>query len=311
MPVPDFQTLMLPVLRELGDGRERVRADVRDAVADTRGLSDADRAELLPSGQHRRYANRIAWAFTYLRQAGLLQSVRRGVYRLTDRGRSVLAAPPERITIAFLRQFPEFLEFQGRHGAQTSDSDAATEPSGVEARDVLTLTPDEQIRAGYDSLRRALAGQLLDRIKQASPEFFEQLVVHVLVAMGYGGTEEDAARVVGKSGDGGIDGIIKEDRLGLESIYIQAKRYTDGSVGRPEIQQFAGALQGHRARKGVFITTSAFSKSAVDYAAGLQNTIVLVDGAQLAELMIDYGVGVSEVQTIRIMRLDEDWFGEE
>ena len=307
MPVPGFQDLMLPVLREYADGQQRSTRDVRDRLAPLLGLTLADVAELLPNGRQTRYANRIAWAHSYLKQAVLLESPQRGAYHITERGRGVVAAPPARLDIAYLMQFPEMVAFRVRR----SDAEEAA-AGGAVGRAVAEaeLTPDEQIRAGYASLRSALAEQLLERVKGVSPDFFEELVVALLVKMGYGGSHEDAAKVVGRSGDGGIDGIIKEDRLGLSNIYLQAKRW-DSTVGRPTIQQFAGALQGQRARKGVLLTTSNFSRDAVDYAKGLQNTIVLIDGAQLAQLMIDYGVGVSEVETVRLKRLDEDYFTEE
>jgi restriction system protein len=306
MAVPGFQELTLPVLREFGDGQEHTTREIRDRAALQLGLTADDLSETLPSGTQTRYANRAAWAHVYLKQAGLLDSPRRGVYRITDRGRSVLASPPERIDIPFLMQFPEMVAFRAKRGG-----DDETE-SGVDdhGRTGGTLTPDEQIRVGYQQLRDSLAAQLLARVQQASPRFFEELVIELLVKMGYGGSHEDAAKVVGRGGDEGIDGIIKEDRLGLESIYVQAKRW-QGSVGRPVIQQFAGALQGQRARKGVLITTSNFTRDAVDYAKGLQNTIVLIDGTQLAQLMIDFGVGVSDIETIRLWRLDEDYFAEE
>ena len=209
---------------------------------------------------------------------------------------------PPRIDISFLAQFPEFQAFR-----QTPDT-SATQNTGTQSEASTTsLTPDEQIRAGYDRLRTALASQLLDRVKSITPAGFEQLVVDLLVALGYGGSRKDAGRVVGGGGDEGIDGIIKEDRLGLDVIYVQAKRW-QGTVGRPEIQRFAGALQGQRARKGVFITTSSFTPDARSYAAGLQTTIVLIDGPMLAQLMMDAGIGVSEADTLRVLRADEDYF---
>lgn len=306
MPVPDFQTLMLPVLQSYADGAPRRSRDARDRVAATQNLSAEELGELLPSGRQTRFGNRIAWGHGYLKNAGLLESPQRGVYQITPRGREVLARKPERIDIAFLDQFPEFVEFRSRAGTQPSEKSE----DSVEETVTKTWTPDEQIRIGYQQHQAALASQLLERIKQASPEFFEQLVVKLLVAMGYGGTEADAARVVGRSGDGGIDGIIKEDRLGFDSIYVQAKRW-EATVGRPTIQQFAGALQGQRARKGTVITTSSFSRDAIDYAATLQSTIVLIDGVQLAQLMIEYEVGVTETDVIRLKRIDEDYFEEE
>lgn len=306
MAVPGFQELTLPVLRELADGRERTTREVRQSVAQKLGLSAAELAEILPSGRQARYVNRAAWAHVYLKEAGLLEAVRRGVYRITERGREVLRAPPQRIDIPFLMQFPEMQAFRSRGSTDDGDSPGRVTPPPPPG----DLTPDEQIRNGYELLRESLATQLLARVQQASPQFFENLVVNLLVAMGYGGTQEDAAKVVGRSGDEGIDGIIKEDRLGLESIYLQAKRW-DSNVGRPTIQQFAGALQGQRARKGVLITTSGFSRDAIEYARSLQTTIVLIDGPQLAELMIAYGLGVSTEETIKLQKLDEDYFAEE
>lgn len=311
MSVPDFQTLMLPVLRVFADGQARKSAEVRDLMAREFGIGEMELGELLPSGRQSRFNNRVAWALSYLGQARLLEKPSRGVYRLSDRGRGVLGKSPARIDIPYLMQFAEFQEFRARTREDTGESDeAAVGASGAEAKS--RLTPDEQIREGDRALRTALATELLDRVQRASPAFFESLVVELLVAMGYGGTQEDAASVVGRSGDGGIDGIIKEDRLGLENIYIQAKRWKDThTVGRPDVQQFAGALQGQRARKGVFITTSSFSRDAIEYAKGLQTTIVLVDGEQLAQLMLDHEVGVSVQDTIKLLKVDEDYFEEE
>lgn len=306
MSVPGFQDLTLPVLREFGDCREHSTREVRDQVAKNLNLRPEELTETLPSGKQTRFANRIAWAHVYLKQAGILDSPRRGVYRITQRGKDVLSAPPQKIDVAFLMQFPEMVAFRGKR----SDENVSDQHDDAQIVASESLTPDEQIRVGYQQLKESLAGQLLARVTSASPRFFEELVVELLVRMGYGGSHEDAAQVVGRGGDEGIDGIIKEDRLGLESIYIQAKRWQQ-SVGRPIIQQFAGALQGQRARKGVLITTSSFTRDAVEYAKGLQNTIVLVDGPQLAQLMIDFGVGVSDVDTIRLKRLDEDYFAEE
>lgn len=313
MAVPDYQSLMYPVLEELGDGRERQLRDVRERVAEKLGLTPDELGELIPSGRQSMFANRANWAHVYLKQAGLLRTVRRGVYQITDRGKQTLRGRPGQITNAYLRQFPEFLEFMERSVESTGD----TGPQEARRERVVeverqTQTPDEQVREGYRRARSGIAAELLDRMRRASPAFFEQLVVDLLVAMGYGGTQEDAARVIGRSGDGGIDGIIKEDRLGLESIYIQAKRWQEGSsVGRPDIQQFAGALQGQRARKGVFLTTSSFTRDAREYANAVQASIILIDGPQLAELMLDHGVGVSVQETFRLFRVDEDYFVEE
>jgi restriction system protein len=245
-----------------------------------------------------------------MKQAGLLESIRRGIYRITPRGREVLAAPPPQINLQFLERYPEYRDFRARQYPTAANEEARAVVEPPEKREASILTPDEQIRTGYQLLKANLAAQLLERVRQASPSFFEELVVEVLVKMGYGGSQEDAAQVVGKSGDGGIDGIIKEDRLGLESIYVQAKRW-EATVGRPTVQQFAGALHGNRAREGVVITTSNFSREAIEYVKSLQTTIVLIDGPQLADYMIEFGVGVSEVATIELKRLDEDYFGEE
>jgi restriction system protein len=310
MAVPDFQSLTLPVLKEFADGGDHSTKDIRQRVAEQLKLTPEDTSELLPSGRQTRFANRIAWAHVYMKQAGLLASTRRGIYRITSPGRQVLTAPPEHITVRFLEQCPGYRQFGSKEPADdTSQHSAPLKPS-VDLHEAAVLTPDEQIRAGYQLLRANLAAQLLDRVRQATPLFFERLVVELLVAMGYGGSYADAAQVVGKSGDGGIDGIIKEDRLGLESIYVQAKRW-EATVGRPTIQQFMGALHGNRARKGVVITTSNFSRDAIDYAKTSQIAIVLIDGAQLANFMIEFGVGVSDVETIKLKRLDEDYFGEE
>lgn len=306
MAIPDFQTLMLPVLRQLAVDGEQAPSSVRATIATIFKLSEEELAALLPSGRQAIFANRIAWALGYLKQAGLVESPRRGLYRITERGTATLREPIERIDIQYLMRFPEFVAFR-----TASNDDAEQTPSLAKvAAESTPLTPDEQIRQGYTRLQANLATQLLERVRQASPKFFEELVVELLVAMGYGGSHEDASSVVGQSGDEGIDGIIKEDRLGLDTIYIQAKRWKD-SIGRPEIQRFAGALQGQRARKGVFLTTSAFTTDARTYAGNLQTTIVLIDGAQLAQLMLEFGIGVSQAGLVKLWKLDEDYFVEE
>ncbi len=301
MPVPDFQTLMMPALRVLGDRSPRTTTEVRQALASEFALTEQDLAELLPSGRQTTFANRVAWAYSYLKQAGLIGSPRRGTYEISERGRSVLGEGPTRIDISYLSRFPEFQAFRQ---LSVSADGAVHLPSPVV---VVALTPDEQIRAGYKRLRESLGGQLLDRVKAVTPSSFERLVIDVLVGLGYGGTLADAGMVVGGGGDEGIDGIIKEDRLGLDYIYVQAKRW-QSAVGRPEIQRFAGALLGQRARKGIFITTSGFSADAIAYAANQQVSIVLIDGHQLAELMMDAQIGVSTSDVIRILKQDEDYF---
>jgi restriction system protein len=295
---------MMPLVRYLSDGAERSTQETVDGVARAMRLTSADLAEPTPAGRGSLITSRLAWCKLHLKRAGLLESPRRGVYRITERGREVLRENPTTVNMAYLARFPEYVEFRNG-GAATDNSYAPNEtPDGsLEAE----RTPEEYLEYGASRLRSALVAEILGRITSMPPDAFERLVVDLLVAMGYGGSQQDAGRAVGKSGDEGIDGIIKEDRLGLESIYIQAKRW-QATVGRPEIQRFAGALQGQRARKGVFITTSDFTKEAHAYAATIQSTIVLVTGVQLAELMIDHGIGVALVRTYDVKRLDSDYF---
>ena len=301
MPIPDFQTLMLPLLRYLADGAERNNQETIDALAEEFDLTDAERAKLLPSGKQTVFRNRVAWAKSHFKRAGLIDSPRRGVYRITDPGREVLATNLQRIDLRFLDQFPGHREF--RASARTEIAPGVTAQADE-------MTPEEHIALGYQQIRDELGADLLRRIKECPPEFFEQLVVDLLLAMGYGGSRQDAGKAVGRSGDGGIDGIIKEDRLGLDAIYIQAKRW-ENVVGRPEIQKFAGALQGQRARKGILITTSSLTKEAREFVSAIENRIVLIDGRMLAGLMIDHGIGVSEVGTYVVKRVDSDYFGQD
>jgi restriction system protein len=304
MPIPDFQTIMLPLLRDLSRG-ERTGHETVDALASEFVLSAEDLAQRLPSGKQTTFTNRVAWAKSHLKGAGLVDSPRRGVYRLTERGHFVLAEDLPRLTISYLNQFPEYLAF--RQGPSVTEGKPTTTHSLQVSGPAETRTPDDLLEDGYQQLRAALIAEIRERIAAMPPSAFEQLVVDLLLSMGYGGPQVDSGLVVGKGGDEGIDGLIKEDRLGLETIYVQAKRWQSG-VGRPEIQRFAGALQGQRARKGVFITTSSFTREAQMYAAAIQTTIVLVDGAQLAELMIDHGVGVTPVKRYEIKRIDSDYF---
>jgi restriction system protein len=294
---------MLPLLKFAGDGKEHSLRQTIEVLADQFGLTDDERTELLPSGQQAAFNNRVGWARTYLKKAGLLRSTRRGYYEITERGREVLKEDLPHINSAYLRRFPEFVEFQ-------SPKRDAAEEKGEQAPDDLQ-TPEEEIEAAYQRVRRGLAAELLQTVKDQSPVFFERLVIDLLVKMGYGGTRKDAGEAVGRSGDGGIDGIIKEDRLGLDIVYIQAKRWDDATVGRPDIQKFAGALQGQRARKGIFITTSAFSQAAREYVSRIDSKIVLIDGEMLAQLMIDAGIGVTPAASYEIKRIDSDYFTEE
>jgi restriction system protein len=304
MAVPDFQSLMLPLLRISADGQEHQLAEARRVLAAEFKLNDADRDELLPSGQQSKFANRVAWAKVYLAQADLLRSTRRGHFQISDRGRKVLEAPPTRIDIKLLERYPEFLEFRApKPHAEEARGEQPLEPPERE-------TPEETLEAAHLKMRASLATEILTRIKTGTPEFFERLVVELLLKMGYGGSRGGAGQAVGKSGDEGIDGIISEDRLGLDVVYLQAKKW-EGTVGRPEIQKFVGALHGKRARKGVFITTGAFSGDASSYVEHIEPKVVLIDGRRLAELMIDFEVGVTTARTYHVKRIDSDYFEEE
>jgi restriction system protein len=296
--VPDFQSLMLPLLQAVADGAEHGFGETVDRLAAEFKLTGEERAEMISSGQ-RRFDNRVGWAITYLSQSGVLERTGRGRFQIAERGRQILAEKPERIDVKTLQQFPEYQKFKSR--TKLSDKQA-TSPEDE------TLTPEEVLAESYQELRRDLAAVLLERLRQASPAFLEQLVVELLVAMGYGGSLQDAGKAVGGTGDGGIDGIIKEDRLGLESVYIQAKRW-EGTVSRPQVQQFSGALDDKGARKGVFITTSHFSAEAREYAArATTKRIVLIDGDELAQLMMEHGVGVTTVATYAVQKVDLDYF---
>lgn len=299
MPIPDYQTLMLPLLTFAQDGAEHSNREAIDVVAVQFNLTDEERRELLSSGQAV-FENRLGWARTYLKKAGLLKATRRGYFQITQEGSAALSARPARIDNPFLEQYPAFVEFR-TPSLQPSETTTGATPTESEK------SPEDLIEAAYKRLRNDLAQDLIQQIKSCSSTFFERLVVDLLVRMGYGGTRADAGRAIGKSGDGGIDGIIKEDRLGLDAIYLQAKRWTD-NVGRPEIQKFVGALHGQRARKGVFITTSRFSPDALQYVGSVETKVVLIDGDMLAKLMIDYGVGTTKVASYELNRIDADYF---
>lgn len=303
MAIPDFQSIMLPLLRLAADGAEHSLAEARDVVAAELGVTDADRNELLPSGRQRRFDNRVAWAKSYLHQAELLATPRRGHFTITGRGQEVLAEGPSRIDISFLERFEEFREF--REASRRNDGNGAEAGSSVVAG-----TPEEILEQAYQSLRSDLAAEILSRVKSSSPAFFEQLVVELLLKMGYGRNRREAGQAIGATGDEGIDGIISEDRLGLDNIYLQAKRW-DGTVGRPEVQKFVGALHGKRARKGVFITTGSFSAEAIDYVSRIEPRVVLVDGRHLAEFMFDLNLGVTARAAYEVKRIDSDYFAEE
>ena len=261
---------------------------------------------MLPSGIQPTFVNRVGWASTYMKKAGLLEATRRGFYRITPRGKELLKKEPKIINVKLLKQYPEFLEFQQLKGTRSSEKAKDLR----EAPDTFTATPSEALETAYENLRDELADELLARLKKSSPSFFERVVVELLVKMGYGGSRADAGKAIGKSGDGGIDGIIKEDKLGLDVVYIQAKRWENNPVGRPEVMQFAGALQAQKANKGIFITTSRFTDDARSYVSQIGSKIVLIDGEQLTSLMIEHDVGVSMVSMYPVRKIDTDYFDE-
>ena len=297
---------MLPLLKLASDGKEHKFSQAVEELADEFNLSTEERNELLPSGSQAVFNNRVGWARSYLKQAGLLESPKRGFFTITPKGTELLGTNPEKIDISVLEQFPEFIEFKNRKKAKSGNGGQVE----ISTEQESALTPEDSLAEAYKQLRSALESEIINAVKESSPSFFERLVVDLLVKMGYGGSRQDAGKALGKSGDGGIDGIINEDRLGLDVIYIQAKRW-EGSVGRPEIQKFAGALQGQRARKGVFITTSSFTKEAIEYASLIESKIILIDGEHLSKLMVEHNVGVSTVGMYEVKQLDSDYFDNE
>lgn len=303
MAIPDFQTLMLPLLELANGGAVYYIHDAVNQLADQYDLSVEERTQLLPSGQQPAFYNRVGWARTYMKKAGLLEDPKRGYFKITQRGKDVLAEKPTRIDMKFLRQFPEYIDFKQSVREKTEEE--------MEEEDLEGLTPEEALENAYQKIRTDLSEELLEYIMNSTPGFFEKLVVELLVKMGYGGSQRDAARAVGQRGDEGIDGIIDEDRLGLDTIYIQAKKWEKAtSIGRPEIQKFVGALQGKRAKKGIFITTTLFTNGARDYVEKIDTKVVLIDGKRLTNLMIDFGVGVTPRTLYELKEVDSDYFGE-
>lgn len=301
MPIPDFQTIMRPLLEAHADGKEHLNRDLVSTLAAEFKLNEEERRELLPSGRARLFDNRVGWAKTHISQAGFLASPRRSVSIITDLGLEALHAHPERIDLRILRDYEPYEEFRSRrgeteHNASVSEDDSET-----------NQTPEELLEEAYQGVRRQVETELLAQIKAAPPEFLEKVIVDLIIGMGYGGSRKDAGEALGRSRDEGIDGIIKEDPLGLDIIYLQAKRW-EGTVGRPEIQKFAGALQGQRARKGIFITTSTFTADAVEYTSRIDTKIILIDGPRLAKLMFDHGVGVATASNYEVKRIDSDFF---
>lgn len=304
--IPDYQSLMLPLLRHVSDRQEHKYRDLIENLATEFKVTDQERKELLASGNQLIFDNRVGWAKTYLKKAGLLDSPKRATFVITELGVQTLNKNPDHIDAKYLRQFPAFLEFihAGRNESESEEEKISHEPT--------IKTPEENLDKAYQNIRKSLASELLTNVVELSPTFFERLVVELLVKMGYGGSIKDAGKAIGKSGDEGIDGTIKEDKLGLDIIYIQAKRWKKGNVvGRPELHKFVGALAGQGAKKGIFITTSNFTKEALDYTPKNETKIVLIDGEQLAQLMIDYNLGCTPQQIYELKKIDTDYFDEE
>lgn len=304
MPIPDFQTVMLPLLTFTGDSNEHSLRETIEYLANHFNLTADERQELLPSGAQAIFDNRVGWAKTHLLKAGLVESPRRSIFKITARGQQVLGQNPQQINMNFLRQFPGYAEFL----RPTTDNE--TSNPAAQQIDNSQATPEEILEGSYQNIRRTLAQELLQKIKASPPAFFERLVVELLVKMGYGGSLKDAGRATRLTNDEGIDGIIKEDKLGLDFIYIQAKRWDNQAVGRPDIQSFVGALDGQRANKGIFITTSRFADTAIEYVKTITKKVILIDGEQLSNYMIDYGLGVSTFATYELKKIDNDYFGE-
>lgn len=302
--IPDYQTLMLPVLKSVADGKEHKFREIADSIAKNFGLTEEELGCLLPSGNQSIFDNRVGWAKTYLKKACLIEYKGKGVFKITERGKQVLKDSPQKIDNKFLKQYDEFNEFQNKVNPKEEKQETET--------DYKNQTPEELIETAFHDFQKSLAEELLDKIRNVSPSFFEKLVVALLVKMGYGGSIKDAGQAIGRTGDEGIDGIIKEDKLGLDVIYIQAKRWKENNViGRPEIQKFVGALAGQGAKKGVFITASSFTKEALDYKPMNDTKVILIDGMKLANLMIEYNLGVAQLHCYELKKLDNDYFDEE
>lgn len=310
MAIPDYQTPMLPLLKIAAEGETRI-PDVEERVANEFGLTLDERNALLPSGRQKVLHNRMHWAKFYMSKAGLVEVPRRGRFVATAEGRALLSRNPTQISVELLHQYPSFTEFYNSNTSPGTLTDAHVTDAEVPTL-ASSITPEEQIETAFSSLQSSLRADLLQRILQNTPRFFEEVIVNLLVAMGYGGSHRNAAHQLGRSGDGGVDGVINEDRLGLDRVYVQAKRYTvTNSVGRPAVQAFVGSLVGLGATKGVFVTTSSFSPQAEDFVKHLAQRVVLIDGQRLADLMIEHNVGVRVARTIDFKRIDEDFFSEE
>ncbi len=302
MSIPDFQAIMLPLLQLIQDGREHRLRDTVDTLANVFGLTEEERLQLLPSQTQRVFDNRVGWSKTHLLKAGVLESTRRSYFKITERGNDLLRTAPQQVNMNLLKQFPEYMEF-----LKPSNTGNGTE---ITAAIPQVNTPQEVMSGAYEEIRRTTALELLTKVKQCPPAFFEKLVVDLLVKMGYGGSLKDAGNATRLTNDGGIDGIIKEDKLGLDVIYIQAKRWDNQPVGRPDVQSFVGALDGQKASKGVFITTSRFGDNVKEYVKNISKKVVLIDGEQLAYYMMDYEIGVAVEYSYIVKKIDHDYFDE-
>ncbi len=302
--IPDYQTAMLPILKSLKDGKIKEAKEIQNLMISIFKITDEEKRIKIPSGDQPLFYNRIAWAITHLKRSETIIAPIRGNYQITDLGRKILKNPPEKITVKYLKDNTNF------NKNLNINAQAGNKIESDEGNEEIDKTPDELINIGISQISIELSKMLLSQIKDCSAYFFEQIVVDLLLKMGYGGSLVENGEVTAKSGDEGIDGIIKEDKLGLDKIYIQAKKW-EGSVSRPEIQKFVGALQGQKAKKGIFITTSLFTKEAIEYAKNLELTVILIDGNKLTDLMIEYEVGVSVKKVFKIKRLDTDYFNEE
>jgi len=310
MGIPDYQTLMLPLLKRAENKGIRV-PEIEQQIADEFSLTPKERDQLLPSGRQKVLHNRLHWAKFYMSKAGLITSLGQGRFVANEKGRELLSRGLPRINNDILMEYQSFRDFQGDKA--TGEEAATGQSHGLSGGHAISasITPEEQIESAYLTVQSALRTELLQRILQNSPSFFEQVIVDLLVAMGYGGSHKNAATQLGRTGDGGVDGVINEDRLGLDRVYVQAKRYKDGSIGRPDVQAFVGSLVGLGATKGVFVTTSTFSQQAIDFAKNLTQRIILIDGERLTDLMIEHDIGVRVSRAIQFKRIDEDFFTEE
>ncbi len=306
MAIPDYQSIMLPILQLAADGAEHRRRDSIQTMAKSFNLTEEELTTLNPGGSDYVFANRFGWACTFLKKAGLIRAAGWGKFQITSEGQALLASHPAKIDLTALKQYPKFRDFYGGAAPDVEDSTEAVSES-----EPTEETPEELIASAHASLQKLVQAELLAKIAEATPKFFERLVVNLLQAMGYGGPAADTAQVLGKPHDGGIDGVIKQDKLGLDLIYIQAKKWKDTTVGSSEVQSFVGALAGVQARRGVFVTTSKFSQDALAYAQSLENRVILIDGNRLTALMFEHGLGVTTLNTYAVKRVDNDFFDED